>query len=59
MKTIAYRDIQGGSLYGYFCEGETRHERIRNALKDLRHMARIRVYLINGNKTRWLFSKGY
>jgi len=59
MKTIAYQDIQGGSLNGYFAKGETRHERISNALNDLRHTGRIKVYLINGNKTRLLFTKSW
>lgn len=59
MKTIAFQDIQGGILNGYFKIGEKRHERIINALKELKHTGRINVFLVDGNKQRLLFSKGY
>jgi hypothetical protein len=59
MKTIAFQDILGGSIHGYFKEGETRHERIKNALEDLRHTACIKVFLVKGKKLRLLFKKGY
>jgi len=58
MKTIAFKDNAGGSIMGYFKEGETRHERIKNALADLRRTGNITVYLVKGNKTRKLFRKG-
>lgn len=57
MKTIGFRDVAGGSIQCYFKEGETRHERIKNALKDLHGVGKIHVYLINGNKVRKLFTK--
>lgn len=62
MKTIAYRDIQGGSIHLYINKenpNQKRHDRIREALNDLRHTGRIVVYLVNGNKIRRLFAKGY
>ena len=59
MKTIAYQDVIGGTLHGYFKEGESRHERIQNALKELKHTGRIFVYLIKGNKKRRLFYKSW
>lgn len=59
MKTIAFRDIQGGTIHAYFKEGETRHERIKNALQELKHVGRINVYLVKGRKIKHLFSKGY
>ena len=59
MKTIGYRDIQGGMIQCYFKQGQTRHERIKEALKELRHTGRIWVYLINGKKYRKLFYKNW
>lgn len=58
MKTIGYKDNAGGMINCYFKTGETRHERINNALIDLKHTGNITVYLIDGNKTRKLFRKG-
>lgn len=59
MKTIAYKDNAGGQIKGYFADGETRHQRIQNALKELKHMGNITIYLVNGNKCRKLFRKSY
>ena len=59
MKTIAYQDIAGGRIRGYFVKGETRHERIKNALEDLKPMACIKIYLVKGNKLRLIKVKRY
>jgi hypothetical protein len=59
MKTIAFRDNLGGSLRGYFKEGQTRHQRIKEALKELEHVGNITIYLVDGNKTRKLFRKPF
>lgn len=59
MKTIAFRDIRGGTIHGYFKEGQTRHERIKEALAELKHVGCIHVYLVKGNKIRKLFTKKY
>ena len=59
MKTIAFRDNLGGKLHGYFKEGQTRHERIKEALKELKHVGNITIYLVDGNKTRKLLRKSY
>jgi len=61
MKTIAYQDIQGGGIYLYKGKDpkQKRHDRISEGLKELKHTGRIKVFLIDGNKTRKLFSKGY
>jgi len=60
MKTIGYRERVKclKIIHCYFKTGQTRHERINEALKELRHMGNINVYLIKGNKVRYLFSKG-
>jgi hypothetical protein len=58
MKTIGFKDNAGGMITAYFKEGETRHERIINALNDLKHTGNITVYLINGNKIKKLFRNG-
>ena len=62
MKTIGYYDKgqnRKGIIKAYFKAGQTRHERIESALTELQHMGNITVYLIKGNKTRKLFSKGF
>ena len=59
MKTIAFRDNAGGSINGYFKDGQTRHERISEALKELKHTGNITVFLVKGNKLRKLFTKQY
>lgn len=58
MKSIGYKDNAGGMINVYFKPGETRHERIKNALADLNAMANITIYLINGKKFRKLIRKG-
>jgi len=61
MKTIAYRDNAGGTIQGYFNKfnpTQKRHERIKEALIDLRHTGNITVFLVNGNRIRKLFRKG-
>lgn len=61
MKTIGYKDNAGGSIYCFFKQGENqpRHERIKEALKSLKHTGNITVYLIDGNKKRKLFRKSF
>jgi len=62
MKTIGFQDIAGGSIHCYFNRAnpdQKRHDRIKEALNDLRHVGRIRVYLIDGKKIRKLFTKLY
>jgi trehalose-6-phosphatase len=61
MKTIGYKDKAGGSIHIYKNASkpdQTRHERIREALKDLKHTGNINIYLINGRKVRKIASKG-
>lgn len=66
MKTIAYMDrTENKTLHYYFENPDTplffnrqkRLERINKALKELKHMGYIKVFLIDGNKTRFLFAK--
>lgn len=62
MKSIGYKDKQTGqtgTIHCYFKHGQTRNERIMAALKELKYVGNIVVYLINGNKKRVLFTKGY
>lgn len=59
MKSIAFKDNAGGSTVMYYKDGETRHERIANALKELKHVGNITVYLVNGRKVRTLFRKSF
>lgn len=62
MKTIGIKDIAGGMIHGYFDKSnpkQTRHERIKAALEDIKHTGRIHVYLIDGKKVRKLFSKNW
>jgi len=58
MKTLAYKDNAGGTIHGYFVEGQTRHERIKKAFEELRHTGNITIYLVKGNKLRKLIRKG-
>lgn len=61
MKTIAYQDNAGGAIHGYFNRSnptQNRHQRIIEALQDLKHTGNITVYLIKGRKVRKLFRKG-
>jgi hypothetical protein len=59
MKTIAFRDVAGGTIHGFFKPEQKRIDRYTEALKDLEHTAQIKVYLINGNKTRFLFYRSW
>lgn len=62
MKSIGYKDIATGNkgiVNLYFKEGEKRHERIKNALNELKHTGNIAIYLIKGNKIRLLFIRRF
>ena len=62
MKTIGFRDIAGGSIHLYINKGnpeQKRHDRIKEAINDLKHTGNIIVYLINGRKYRRLFIKRF
>ena len=55
MKTIGYKDKAGGSIYLYknvSKPDQKRHERIKEALQELRHTGNINIYLIRGRKVR-------
>jgi hypothetical protein len=55
MKTIAYRDNAGGSIHCFKNRStphQKRHDRIKEALKDLEHTGNITIYLIRGNRIR-------
>jgi hypothetical protein len=55
MKTIAFKDKAGGSLHAYFNAKDPRqprHDRIKEALEDLKHTGNIIIYLVKGNKVR-------
>ena len=61
MKTIGFRDVAGGPVRLYENKSkpnQKRHDRVRDALNDLRHTGNIVVYLINGRKYRCLYFKG-
>lgn len=61
MKTIGFKDNAGGMTNCYFNKSnpmQPRHERINEALRELKHTGNITIYLINGNKVRKLFRKG-
>jgi len=62
MKTIGYMDLVEKKIREYnpkdfFHLCQTRHDRIKEGLRELKHMGNIAVFLINGNKTRYLFRK--
>jgi len=57
MKTIGFQDNKGGSIYCYFRKGQTRFERIKAALNDLKRTGNITIYYVKGNKVRQLFTK--
>jgi hypothetical protein len=62
MKTIGYKDNatgRNGIIHCYFKQGQTRSERISEALKELKHVGNITVYLIKGKKVRPLFRKSW
>jgi hypothetical protein len=59
MKTILYQDIAGGGLMQYSRPDLTRHDRIRKALDDIKHMGNIIIYLQSGRKIRKLLIKRY
>ena len=61
MKTIGFKDRQGGPIRLYVNRSkpeQNRHDRIKEALNDLRRTANIVVYLIDGRKVRKLFVRG-
>jgi hypothetical protein len=61
MKTIGYRDNAGGSIHLYknvSKPDQSRHDRIKEALKDLEHTGNITIYLIKGNRMRKIARHG-
>uniref|UniRef100_A0A6M3XKW6 Uncharacterized protein n=1 Tax=viral metagenome TaxID=1070528 RepID=A0A6M3XKW6_9ZZZZ len=68
MKTIGYRDLCDGSkrireyvprnMNTHLFNKQTRLERIKAGLNDLKHTGNIAVYLINNNKYQEIFRKG-
>jgi hypothetical protein len=54
MKTIAYRDRTGGPLKEYVKPAKDHQERILSALKELKHVGNINIYLVRGRKIRKL-----
>ena len=67
MKTLAWKDRCDGrsgfyipkiSSYNQSLFEPKRHERNITLLESLKHTGNIDVYLLNGNKSRLLFSKG-
>ena len=64
MKSIGIMDKVEGKIRIYHSTDKTslfrqkRHERIAEAMEDIRYMGNINIYLINGNKYRLIQSKG-
>jgi len=66
MKTLAWRDMGNPSNTFYIPKlnkdmtlfEPKRNERNIKLLQELKHTGNIAVYLLKGNKTRFLFSKG-
>lgn len=74
MKTIGYKDrIENKTIMGYTSNKPydrleqldlipvkiKKNKRIADGLKEIKGLGNIHVYLIKGNKTRYLFSRGY
>lgn len=62
MKTIGYRDKAGGSIYLYknvSRPDQKRHDRVKEALNELRHTGNINIYLIKGNRVRRIAQHGF
>jgi len=66
MKTIAYRDLAGGGFMRYFEKEDSKtlfrqkkHERIKEALEDLKHTGNVAIYLVSKYKTRFLYKKSF
>ena len=54
MKTIAFKDRQGGSIHAYFKTGQTRWERFYSALEELKRTGNIIIYRVKGKKIKKL-----
>ena len=59
MKTIAFRDLTGGPMREFVSRQqndlfarENSRQRIENALRELKHVGNIAVYLVRGRKVR-------
>lgn len=62
MKTIAFRDISGGSIQCYFNKKkpmQKRWDRFFEGLSDLSHTGNICIYRTNMKKTKLLTIKRY
>lgn len=68
MKTIGYSDKCDGNrkIYIYTDTGTDklncwikRNERIKNAFENLKHLGNVDLYLIKGNKTRLIATRGF
>ena len=53
----AYKLDEGKRKDSLFQHGQTRIDRITEALNDIKHTGNIAVYLIQGNRTRFLFNR--
>jgi len=66
MKTLAWRDLGDPRKIFYIPKASKelnifepkRHQRNLKLLESIRHTGNIEVYLLKGNKTRLLFTKG-
>ena len=61
MKTIGYKDKAGGSIHLYknvSKPNQKRHDRTKEALKELEHTGNIFIYLIKGNRIRKIGQHG-
>lgn len=62
MKTIAYKDIAGGRINGYFNvknPNQKRWERFFEGLKELQNTGNIIIYRVKGSKVKQLKIKRY
>jgi hypothetical protein len=60
MKNLAYQDAAGGTIHVFSAHKELKkEERIKIALQELNRTAKIKIFLVDGKKIKYLFTKGY